>query len=106
MKKYLRLDVYVPSSHLEKLKEALFAAGAGKLGNYDRCCWQTQGLGQFRPLTGSSPFLGDEMKLEVLEEYKLEILFPVELKQQLVTVLRETHPYEEPAFQIIEVSIS
>ena len=56
---FFRLDVYVPDSHVEAVKTAIFEAGAGYFGNYDSCCWQTGGTGQFRPLEGAHPFYGE-----------------------------------------------
>ncbi|HBM14938.1 MAG TPA: NGG1p interacting factor NIF3 [Lentisphaeria bacterium] len=103
MKNYLRLDLYVPAFHLDKVKEALFLAGAGKFSNYDCCCWETPGRGQFRPLPGSIPFIGKEMSIEHVEEYKIEIIFPKELKLNVLEALRKAHPYEEPAFQLLEI---
>jgi len=105
MKKYLRLDLYVPASHLDKVKDALFLAGAGKFANYDCCCWETPGRGQFRPLPGSVPFLGKEMSLEQVEEYKIEMIFSKELKLDILEALKKSHPYEEVAFQILEISM-
>lgn len=103
MEKFYRIDFYVPSSHLEKVKNVLFETGAGKIGDYDSCCWQVLGKGQFRPLPGSSPFIGEAMALEYVEEYKVEMIFPVELKEKVVLALKSAHPYEEPAYQLIEV---
>ncbi len=94
-----RLDVYVPASHLEILKSAVFSAGAGRLGNYDLCCWQCPGKGQFRPLSGAAPFLGRENSLEEVEEWKVEFLCPGECLKQVIAALKAAHPYETPAFQ-------
>lgn len=104
MKKLYRIDFYVPSSHLEQVKKSLFDVGAGRIGDYDSCCWQTQGKGQFRPLPGSLPFIGKELALEYVEEYKVEMVFHAELKEKVVSALKSSHPYEEVAYQLIEVS--
>ena len=69
-----RIDVYVPESHAEAVKRAMFEAGAGTIGNYDCCCFQTVGRGQFRPLDGSSPFLGAKGRVEQVTEWKLEMI--------------------------------
>lgn len=105
MSKFYRIDFYVPSSHLEKVKNALFGVGAGKLGDYDSCCWQVLGKGQFRPLPGSLPFIGKTMTVEYVEEYKVEMIFPLNLKEKVISALRSAHPYETPAYHIIEISI-
>lgn len=92
------LQVYVPISHVEKVKLALFAAGAGRIGNYDSCCWQTTGVGQFRPLLGSTPHIGQTDELEQVEEVKLELVCQKADLQAVEMALRQAHPYETPAF--------
>ena len=67
-----KLIVFVPSKDLEPLKQAIFDAGAGHQGNYDRCSWQSLGSGQFRPLVGSKPYLGKENEVEQVEEWRFE----------------------------------
>mgnify|MGYP005848294471 CR=1 FL=1 len=95
-----KLVVFVPESHLEGVKTALFAAGAGKLGNYDSCAWQTKGQGQFRPLAGSQPYLGQAGQVEQVVEYRVEMVCEEGRIQAVLAALREAHPYEEPAFDI------
>ncbi len=98
---FYKLCFYVPESHLETVKQALFDAGAGSIGNYDQCCWQVKGMGQFRPLAGSSAFLGREGKLEQVEEFRVEMLVKVSCKQAVLDALYNHHPYETPAFDFI-----
>jgi hypothetical protein len=98
-----QLCFYVPESHLEAVKEALFAQGAGRHNDYDRCCWQVRGEGQFRPLTGSRPYLGKPGSLEKVIEYKVEMICPDEAIQAVVRALLDTHPYEEPAYRIYKI---
>ena len=93
-----KLCFYVPKSHLEQVKAALFEAGAGRIGNYDCCAWQTLGQGQFRPLAGSRPYLGGEGTIETVAEYKVEMVCPGSCIKQAVQALRRAHPYEEPAY--------
>ena len=97
--KYRRIDVYVPETHAEAVKQAMFEAGAGRIGNYDCCCFQTVGRGQFRPLDGSSPYLGSAGQVEHVTEWKLEMIFPEEKLGEDIAALRRAHPYETPAFQ-------
>ena len=97
--KYRRIDVYVPETHAEAVKQAMFEAGAGRIGNYDCCCFQTVGRGQFRPLDGSSPYLGSVGQVEHVTEWKLEMIFPEEKLGEVIAALRRVHPYETPAFQ-------
>lgn len=92
---------YVPESHLEKVKEAIFAAGAGIIGNYDQCCWQTKGKGQFRPLAGSNPTLGSQGALEFVEEWKVELVLEEGLKEVVLAALKKAHPYETPAYSFV-----
>jgi len=95
-----KLCFYVPESHLDAVKQALFEAGAGRVGDYDSCCWQTLGEGQFRPQAGSDPFLGEQGSIETVAEYKVEMVCADELIEAAVKALRGSHPYEEPAFDI------
>ncbi len=97
------LVTYVPPSHLQLVKEALFDAGAGKLGSYDRCSFQSLGEGQFRPLAGSSPFLGHHGSVERTEEWRLEMVVEDHLKEDVIAALRSSHPYETVAYHLIEV---
>lgn len=98
-----KLCFYVPDTHLEKVKRALFAAGAGRIGNYDSCCWQVLGMGQFRALAGSAPFLGQQGVVETVAEWRVEMVVADELLQAVVAALRGNHPYEEPAFDVVRV---
>ena len=96
-----KLCFYVPTSHLEDVKAAVFAAGAGKIGDYDQCCWQVLGEGQFRPLAGSSPFVGDEGRVEQVAEYRVEMVCEPAVMNAVVAALLSAHPYEEPAWQVV-----
>lgn len=93
-----KLCFYVPESHLEVVKLAVFEAGAGRIGNYQHCCWQTVGTGQFRPMPGSQPFIGECGALEKVEEFRVEMVCADEAIQTAIAALRQSHPYEEPAF--------
>ena len=97
-----RLIFYVPASHLETVKEAVFEAGAGCYGGYDQCAWQTIGQGQFRPLDGSGPFLGQIGRLERLEEYKVEMLVEKGKLKAVAKALLDAHPYQQPAYGFSE----
>ena len=98
-----KLVFYVPQSHLNLVKDAVFEAGGGKIGNYDRCCWQVLGGGQFRPLEGSDAFIGSTGKEERVEEYRVELVCPEEKIREIVRSLKEAHPYEEPAYDVVAV---
>ncbi len=96
-----KLCFYVPASHVEQVKEAVFAAGAGSIGRYRRCSWQVLGQGQFEPLPGSNPSIGTVAKTASVEEYRVEMVLEDVFLSQVVTALRESHPYEEPAFDVL-----
>ncbi|AOX07851.1 MULTISPECIES: NGG1p interacting factor NIF3 [Pseudomonas] len=95
-----KLAFFVPVSHVEVVKAAVFAAGGGRIGDYDHCAWQTLGQGQFRPLDGSQPFLGQTGQVEVVEEWKVELVVADELIVQVVAALKQSHPYETPAYEV------
>lgn len=94
---------YVPESHVEVVKEALFTAGAGRIGHYEACSWQVKGTGQFRPLAGSQPFLGQQDRLEQVEEYRVELVCEDSCIEAAVAALRRSHPYETPAYHVIRL---
>lgn len=96
-----KLCFYVPESHLEAVKQAMFVAGAGRIGDYDSCCWQVEGTGQFRPLSGSEPFLGQQGVVERVAEYRVEMVCEDNCIDAVVAALREAHPYEEPAWDVV-----
>ena len=98
-----KIEFYVPESHLEKVKDAMFESGGGKLGCYDRCCWQVKGIGQFRPLEGSNPFSGTEGETEKDPEWKVEMVCEDQLIKSVIESLLENHPYETPAYQYWKV---
>lgn len=95
-----KLAFFVPASHVEVVKAAVFAAGGGRIGDYDHCAWQTLGQGQFRPLDGSQPFLGQVGQVVVVEEWKVELVVADERVRQVVAALKQSHPYETPAYEV------
>ena len=95
-----KLCFYVPTTHVDEVKAAIFAAGAGRVGDYDCCAWQVLGEGQFRPLAGSQPFIGAQGQHETVAEYKVETVCEDALIHTVVAALKVAHPYEEPAYQI------
>ncbi len=94
----VKLSFYVPATHLEAVKHALFAVGAGKIGQYEQCCWQTKGQGQFRPMAGSQPAVGSTNELCQLEEFLVEMVCETAKMEAIIDALKRAHPYEEPAF--------
>ena len=96
-----QLTFYVPKSHLESVKTALFKAGAGHIGDYEHCAWQTLGTGQFRPLSASRPFIGEIEKLETLDEYKVEMVCLATKIKPALQALLAAHPYQTPAYSVL-----
>ncbi len=96
-----KISFYVPEEYAEVVKSALFAAGAGQVGNYSHCAWQVIGEGQYMPLKGSKAFLGTVNQLETVREYKVEMDCSEEHIHQAIAALKESHPYETPAYDVI-----
>lgn len=98
-----KLTVFIPDEALEQVKSALFAAGAGSIGDYEQCCWQVQGTGQFMPLAGSAPHIGKRDSLETVNEWRVEMVVDDAFITAAVIALKEAHPYETPAYDVIKV---
>ncbi|AZP28514.1 MULTISPECIES: NGG1p interacting factor 3 protein, NIF3 [Acinetobacter] len=99
----LKLIYYVPDSHLESTKQAIFSAGAGGIGNYEHCAWQVKGIGQFKPIKGADPYIGELGELEQVDEWRVETIVIEENAQAVAKALKASHPYEEPAFEFIQI---
>ena len=100
MAQLYKMTWHVPPSHLEATKAAVFAAGAGRVGAYEHCCWQVLGEGQFRPLEGSLPHVGSSGQLETLPEYRVELVCPEEHVAEAISALKAAHPYEMPSYAV------
>jgi len=98
-----KITFYVPVTHVEIVKSALFAAGAGRIGDYDCCAWQVLGVGQFRPLTGATPFLGQIGEVEQVAEYKVEMVCAQTVLTAVMSALKASHPYEQPAYDVVKL---
>jgi hypothetical protein len=95
-----KLVVFVPREALDPVRDALFAAGAGRIGDYQRCSWYTAGTGTFLGGEGTTPTVGERGREERVAELRLETVFPEERQVDVLAALRTAHPYEEPAFDI------
>lgn len=95
-----KIAVFIPESHLEQVKNALFNAGAGHIGEYDCCSWQTLGTGQYKPLENSNPYVGKVNTIETVEEYKIEMVCNDDLIKSAIQAMKQVHPYEEPAYDV------
>ena len=98
-----KLNFYVPESHLEIVKQALFEKGAGRYEGYDQWCGQILGEGQFRPLDNSQPFIGQNGTLEKVAEYKVEMICPDAEVKEILQTLVQVHPYEQPAYDLSKI---
>lgn len=98
--KYVKLAVFVPKGHEEAVRSALAKAGAGHIGNYSHCTFQTAGTGTFLPLSGTKPFIGQEGQLEYAEELRLETIIPESGVRRAVQAMLGAHPYEEVAYDL------
>jgi structural hemagglutinin/hemolysin toxin protein RtxA len=96
-----QLSFHVPETHLEEVKNAIFQAGAGNIGGYSQCAWQTLGTGQFMPREGSHAYVGSIDKLERISEYKVETICEERHLKAVVAALKLAHPYEVPSYQVI-----
>ncbi len=96
------LVVYVPVGDTDAVLQALFDAGAGAVGDYRDCAFVTRGTGQFRPLEGANPTTGAVGELERVAENRVEVVLDRGLRADVVAALRAAHPYEEPAFHVVE----
>jgi len=95
-----KIAVFVPETHADSIRKALAHAGCGNIGNYDSCSFTTSGEGRFRPLDGASPTIGEIGKIEIVNEVKIEAILPIEEIQSTIEVIKEVHPYDEPAIDV------
>jgi hypothetical protein len=95
-----KLVVFVPAEALDAVRNAVFEAGAGRIGDYERCSWYTDGTGTFFAGEGADPSVGEKGREERVPELRLETVFPEERQDDVVAALRRAHPYEKPAFDV------
>ena len=98
---YLKLVVFIPVGHEQSVAEALFSAGAGKIGAYDEVAFRSRGEGSFRPGQGAKPFIGDVGQTEHVDEYRLETIVPKRRLSRVLEKLQHAHPYEEVAYDLL-----
>jgi dinuclear metal center YbgI/SA1388 family protein len=99
-----KLVVFVPRDATAPIRAAIASAGAGEIGHYDHCSFTTTGTGRFRPLEGADPAVGRIGNLETVEEDRVEALMPRRLRAEVIAAMRSAHPYEEPAYDVIELA--
>jgi dinuclear metal center YbgI/SA1388 family protein len=99
-----KLVTFVPHENAEEVRAAITAAGAGRIGDYDSCTFTAEGEGRFRPLDGATPAIGRVGEVEVVAESRVEAIVPRGRRRQVLEALRTVHPYEEPAFDVLELA--
>ena len=98
-----KLAVYVPTTHIKKVKEALAKSGAGHIGNYSHCSFSSEGIGDFKPLEGTNPFIGSVGEIESVEEIKIETIVPQKVLGGVISSMINAHPYEEVAYDLYKL---
>lgn len=96
-----KIVTYCPTNKAEMVKQALFSAGAGKIGNYENCSFTTEGLGTYKANDNAKPYLGEVGKIHTEKEIKIEVIYPAYIEPAILTALMMAHPYEEVAYDII-----
>jgi dinuclear metal center YbgI/SA1388 family protein len=99
-----KIVVYVPDTHAEQIRVAIARAGAGRIGDYDSCSWTSVGEGRFRPLTGARPVIGNVGELELVPEARVEAVMQRSCRAEVVRALLDAHPYEEVAYDVVELA--
>ncbi len=100
-----RISFRVPNDHKERVKECMFAEGAGSYGNYEFCSWEVEGTGQFKPKADANPFSGEKGTVNVVKEFNVMILCEDNKLESVIAALQKAHPYEEPAIEIIDLHL-
>lgn len=95
------ITVTAPSENIEQIRDAVCTAGAGIIGNYSDCTVSSKCIGTFKPSSEANPYTGEINNLEFVEEEKLQVVCDINIAKRVITRLREVHPYEEPAINII-----
>ncbi|SFJ20109.1 dinuclear metal center protein, YbgI/SA1388 family [Halobacillus dabanensis] len=96
----VKLTVFVPESHANELREAISEAGAGHIGNYSHCTYQLSGQGTFKPESGTDPYIGEQGKMEYVDEKRIETIVPKTKLPAVLKAMEDTHPYEEVAYDL------
>jgi dinuclear metal center YbgI/SA1388 family protein len=96
--------VFVPAENADAVREAMFTAGAGRIGDYSHCSWSVPGTGQFLPHDGATPTIGSVGAVERVPEDRVEVIAPSRLRGHVLASMRDAHPYEEPAFDVFDLA--
>lgn len=98
--KNIKIVVYVPETHAKAVRDILGESGAGHIGNYDFCSFSVKGVGRFKPLAGSEPFIGEIGEIEEVAEERIETICPFEKLEEVLALVKAVHPYEEPVIDV------
>jgi hypothetical protein len=98
---FCKMEIYIPATHFEALREALRNVDAGHIGSYDSCLSYSESSGCWRPLAGSHPYNGEENKLCTGKEYKVEVICRTEKVDETIRAVKKVHPYEVPVINVI-----
>src|SRR3989344_539613 len=98
--KNVKIVVFVPLTHTDKVREAIGKAGGGIIGNYDYCTFSSKGVGRFKPNSKANPHIGKANKLEEVEEERIEFICLKSKAKDIINEIKKVHPYEEVAFDI------
>lgn len=98
-----KISFFVPEEALELVKNAMFEAGAGRIGNYEKCSFEVLGTGQFRAMKGATPFIGEVGKLHKVRELKVEMVCEDNYIRDVIGAMKKSHPYEMPAYDVISI---
>ena len=98
-----KIGVYIPLEAAAEVKSAMFSAGAGKIGNYDSCCFEYEGIGQFRPLDGSRPHVGEHGQIQKVKELRVEMVVEDQLIKDVIAAMKCVHPYETVAYDVVKL---
>lgn len=98
-----KISFLVPTTHVETVKTAMFNQGAGVIGHYKHCAWQVLGEGQFMPDEKARPFIGKKDEITRAPEYYVHMVCTDEVINSVIAALKEAHPYEEPAFDVVKI---
>ena len=101
MSEYIKLEIFIPETHLGSLQSALQSVDAGHIGNYDSCLSYSRVMGTWRPLDGTHPFIGELGKISCEPEFKVEVTIRLEKLNETITAIKRIHPYEEPVINAI-----
>ena len=103
---YSKIAIYVPSTHVEDVRQVMGDAGVGQIGAYSHCTFTTSGTGSFQPLAGSQPFIGQTGEIEYVDEMKIEGVLPTSLVSCVIAKIKTVHPYEEMAYDVYALNVT